>query len=395
MITKRGVGLVIAAIIVFFLSGATRVGWMMALDAVLWGAIVISAAMPWLSTGRLVVRRRVVRWEGDPGPSEGQAVEAEYQVTNTGRLPAAMYALSYNHGPAVQSSSSGLFIAWLGRKRTLNQVTKLTFSRRGLHTLPGMIGEASLPFGLFRRRPRAGAPFEVLVYPRVYAVSPLAMARLMSSVGARTRLARIGDQVVGSRRYAPGDPLRHIHWRNFARAAEPQVKEFEDTPEDALTIAFDAGRLHGEALEDAVRMAASVGAAMCRTGNSVRVVAGSVNAQFVNVEELLGELALLMPKEGASLSEMAVFAGSFAHVLAVVAEDDAPSQQALADLAARGVGVTVVTLRAPEAVGDNDGIARPAPGGMVVVQGRVGDVPAVLRGLEGAASPRQAVAAGA
>jgi hypothetical protein len=45
--------LLIAAIVLFFLAGATRVGWMMVLDAVLWGAIVISAAMPWLSIGRL------------------------------------------------------------------------------------------------------------------------------------------------------------------------------------------------------------------------------------------------------------------------------------------------------------------------------------------------------
>jgi uncharacterized protein (DUF58 family) len=314
----------------------------------------------------------------------------EYRVTNSGRLPAVLYTLNYNHGASVVSAKSSLFIAWLGRKKTLSRTTKLMFARRGLHTLPDLTGEASLPFGLFRRRPGAGAPFEVLVYPKVYPVSPLAMAGLMSSSGARTRPARIGDQVVGSRRYAPGDPLRHIHWRNFARAAEPQVKEFEDTPEDALTIAFDANRLHGEVLEDAVRIAASVGAAMCRTGNSVRVVAGTVNAQFVSVEDLLAELAVLGPKEGASLADMAAFAGLSAHVLAIVAEGDAPSWQTVTELRARGVDVAAVMLRMSEA----DGMARHSMDDMVLVEGRVGDVPAVLRGLEGVASPRQAVATG-
>lgn len=220
------------------------------------------------------------------------------------------------------------------------------------------------------------------------------MAGLMSSAGARARRARIGDQVVGSRRYAAGDPLRHIHWRNFAWTAEPQVKEFEDTPEDALTIAFDASRLYGEVLEDAVRIAASVGAAMCRTGNGVGVVAGSVNAQFAGVEDLLGELALLQPKEGTGLNGMAAFGGSSTHILAIVAEGDTPGQQALADLAARGVRITAVTLRASETGSEADSGAIPSSGEMFVVEGRVGDVPAVLRGLEGAAAPRQAVAAG-
>jgi uncharacterized protein (DUF58 family) len=36
------------------------------------------------------------------------------------------------------------------------------------------------------------------------------------------------DEFVALRDYRQGDPLRHIHWRSWARAGKPVVKEFED-----------------------------------------------------------------------------------------------------------------------------------------------------------------------
>ena len=51
MIRSRGIGLLLVAIIVFVLSGVTRVGWLLLFDAVLWGTLVLSAVMPWLATG--------------------------------------------------------------------------------------------------------------------------------------------------------------------------------------------------------------------------------------------------------------------------------------------------------------------------------------------------------
>jgi uncharacterized protein (DUF58 family) len=40
----------------------------------------------------------------------------------------------------------------------------------------------------------------------------------------------VGDaeEFVSLREYRPGDPLRHIHWRSFARLGKPVVKEYQD-----------------------------------------------------------------------------------------------------------------------------------------------------------------------
>ena len=64
MITARGAVLVLVAIAVYMLGGATQVGWLLIFDSVLWGTIIIGAVFPWLTVGKLRVRRRVAGWEG-------------------------------------------------------------------------------------------------------------------------------------------------------------------------------------------------------------------------------------------------------------------------------------------------------------------------------------------
>ena len=80
MIRTRGIGVLLVAVVLFLLAGATRVGWILLFDAVLWGTIVVSAVMPWLTLGRPDVKRRAARWDAQkdkPAPTEGDAVEFE------------------------------------------------------------------------------------------------------------------------------------------------------------------------------------------------------------------------------------------------------------------------------------------------------------------------------
>ncbi len=73
--------------------------------------------------------------------------------------------------------------------------------------------------------------------------------------------ANIGrsEEFVALREYRHGDPLRHIHWRSWAKTGKPIVKEFEDEffVRHALVLdTFDA-EPRGEILEEAVAVAAS------------------------------------------------------------------------------------------------------------------------------------------
>ena len=88
--------------------------------------------------------------------------------------------------------------------------------------------ESRAPFGLFRWRTRLEAPLSVLVYPEVHAMERLPLLEGAQGTAARPRRTPMGHEIVSSRQYFPGDPVRDIHWRNTARLGKPMVKEHED-----------------------------------------------------------------------------------------------------------------------------------------------------------------------
>ena len=73
--------------------------------------------------------------------------------------------------------------------------------------------------------------------------------------------ANIGhsDEFVSLRDYRRGDPVRHIHWRSWAKTGMPIVKEFEDEffVRHALVLDTFSDEPHSELLEEAVSVAAS------------------------------------------------------------------------------------------------------------------------------------------
>ena len=44
----------------------------------------------------------------------------------------------------------------------------------------------------------------------------------------------------GIRSYRPGDSPRWIHWRTTARVGQPMVREFEEPPQQHLTVILEA-----------------------------------------------------------------------------------------------------------------------------------------------------------
>jgi hypothetical protein len=73
--------------------------------------------------------------------------------------------------------------------------------------------------------------------------------------------ANIGcsEEFVSLRDYRHGDPLKHIHWRSWAKTGKPIVKEFEDEffVRHALVLDTFTDEPHSEVLEEAVSVAAS------------------------------------------------------------------------------------------------------------------------------------------
>ena len=220
------------------------------------------------------------------------------------------------------------------------------------------------PLGLVNAVSDREVPGEIVVLPRLHPVPALTLpgARRFQRGGVSQSLT-VGDsqEFVQLRDYRPGDPLRNIHWRSFARRGEPVVKEFQDEyfTRYALvldTFGSDAGE-HTDAasFEAAVSVAASFVSALCRgealldllfvEDRAYRYTAGRGVGQPI---ELLRVLAAVEPAPRADFSllagqVLAQAAGLSACVTVLLGLD--PARRALVDgLRQRGVQQLVLVM---------------------------------------------------
>src|SRR5205814_5457579 len=103
--------------------------------------------------------------------------------------------------------------------------------KRGYLRLTGMTVSCPDPFGLFRALKKIPAPQSVLILPKRYFLPPIDLpGKMKYQQGGVAMASSVGEseEFVSLRDYRPGDPLRHIHWKSWAKTGKPIVKEFQD-----------------------------------------------------------------------------------------------------------------------------------------------------------------------
>jgi len=138
----------------------------------------------------------------------------------------------------------------------------LTPRRRGLLVLRGATLLRTDPLGLFHGAARRDKVQTLVVLPRRYSLPPLRLPggrRFHAGGVALTSSVGDAEEFVGLRDYRPGDPLRRIHWRSWARAGRPVVKEFQEEffVRHALVLDTFQEAAESDAFEAAVSVAAS------------------------------------------------------------------------------------------------------------------------------------------
>jgi uncharacterized protein (DUF58 family) len=139
---------------------------------------------------------------------------------------------------------------------------QLTPLRRGLLRFDALSLARTDPFGLFRTFVKLPLPQTVLILPKRYWLPSVALPGAMKYQQGGVALAsNVGqsDEFVALREYRRGDPIRHIHWRSWAKVGKPIVKEFEDEffVRHALVMDTFTERPHSDEFEEAVSVAAS------------------------------------------------------------------------------------------------------------------------------------------
>ena len=134
------------------------------------------------------------------------------------------------------STSQGLYTLVDLKENNLSALLiKHVFIQRGFNPLPRFTIESSFPLGLFRAWTFVELAQKILVYPKPSEHSSLPIIGSGLSEGTK-QLDTGTDDFKGLRSYAEGDPLQHVHWKNYARHHTLQTKEFSSTTSNELWL---------------------------------------------------------------------------------------------------------------------------------------------------------------
>jgi uncharacterized protein (DUF58 family) len=240
---------------------------------------------------------------------------------------------------------------------------EVTPLRRGVLRFGGVLVARPDPLGLFRAFSRLPLAQSVLVLPKRYPVPALALPGTMKyQEGGVALAANVGqsEEFVSLRDYRHGDPIRHIHWRSWAKAGKPVVKEFADEffVRHALVLDTFTDQPGSEVFEEAVSVAASF-ACTLQTQESLldllfvgphayTFTAGRGLAQTDQLLEVLASVRpcrqqLFQSLEHLVLGHVEVVSGCICVLLAW----DAPRRNFVEKLKSLGVPVMVLVVSEP------------------------------------------------
>ena len=248
--------------------------------------------------------------------------------------------------------------------------------RRGYVRLAGCSLLRPDPLGLFHARKHLRLRESLLVLPRRYPVNWTAWTgELRDKPGGLSQAASTSgvEEFATLREYRPGDPLRHIDWKGWARLGVPIVKEFFETCFVRQALILDTSLpAHARAarFEAAVSVAASFAASgpaamrgaldLVFVGTSVHRV--SAGAGVASIDGVLEALACVesQPQENFAMLKDCVHerAGELSSCVCVLLAWDDERRALVRSLRRSGVPVLVLLMN------DGDAESSPEPGPM-------------------------------
>jgi uncharacterized protein (DUF58 family) len=116
---------------------------------------------------------------------------------------------------------------------------RLLAENRGYFKPGRLLIETFYPVGLLRAWTWIALEFDALVYPRPL---PADIKALPASDGeeGEAMLADGSDDFYGFRDYHPGDPLKHVFWKGYAKGQELQLKQYTGYREKQLWLDWEA-----------------------------------------------------------------------------------------------------------------------------------------------------------
>jgi uncharacterized protein (DUF58 family) len=256
------------------------------------------------------------------------------------------------------------YVSSLGAHKRITWRARTLCRQRGRYQLGPVSATTGDPLGLFRHTLPLATSFPLLVLPRVVPLERFSLYRgtLPGRGRGSERSLQTATNVVTVRKYVPGDPLTHIHWRSTAHAGQFMVKEFDLDPTVDVTLLLDldptsqAGIGDDSTEEYGVTIAASLAVYLLRARQVAvgLVIAGVPEAALPldrgerQVDRMLELLAVAHPTLPQPLSEAlaqeSLRLARQSVVIVIAASTDLEWPESMRDLLRRGVRPLVVSL---------------------------------------------------
>jgi uncharacterized protein (DUF58 family) len=241
----------------------------------------------------------------------------------------------------------------------------LRAEKRGRYLLRGPTVRATDPLGLVGGRALRSPDQVLFVYPRFYSMESFRLpGGRRYQPGGIPLASHTGDSLefLGTREYRQGDPIKHIHWRSWARVGKPVVMEFQEEYFSRIAILLDtflpkrASRAEEEAFEGAISVVASVADYFSRSEYVVDIFAAgpdiyevSAGRSLAYLENILDVLACLEPCYAPPFQDVgpALFEKlrGITSVVAVVQDWDEARESFLRRVRSFGVDLRILLVR--------------------------------------------------
>jgi len=200
-------------------------GWVQVLGDLVFGALLIGIAGPFVVATRALVTMRSAPGDGIAGRPVEVRVESRSRVRVRPVDPP---------GPEA-------FVGPTGRRGAVDGAITLVPLRRGVHHAVTLEIASAAPFGLqwWTKRLQLPLPAALHVSPRCGSAQPVP---LRPDEGTGDVLDRPRSDVGlprGVRPYVPGDARRLVHWRSTAHAGHVMVRELEQPAGEPVTITVE------------------------------------------------------------------------------------------------------------------------------------------------------------
>ncbi len=210
-------------------------------------------------------------------------VEAPLRVTVGQPMVVSLQCRNSADAPYFGLRIRGPFLPWDGTwltprpsvrelpaKGVVRALVSLSFTRRGAHDLDSFNVARLVPLGLAVGRRVESKGIQFLAVPPVADVThirtPLGRRHQPGGVALASATGESKD-LLGVRPYRPGDPVRDLHARSWARTGAPVVREYQEEyfTRIGVVVDTDAARLgDASAFEAALSLAAGVVAHLSR-----------------------------------------------------------------------------------------------------------------------------------